>query len=909
MIVAVVAVAVGGVCIALLYGTAVSREREHLAEAVVQVADQIDPGHLDATALDLLPDLGDEGWAAVVSSGGDGLLILAQHGRSAGLLGDNNGMVPVWLGRVIAGEAGTAVDTDATGVEVLVAFAPSPNGPFAVIAAVDLWQVRAPFVRSAFYAVIIAGLLITLGIFVFQVLGEPLVIRLHAGESRFRELFDTMRSGAVIFDAIDDRGESFVVREVNRAAERIEGFQREELVGRMALEAFPAFAQAGLTDVLVRVWRTGEAERLPVRHYADERSSGWRDTYVFRLESGEVVTLYDDVSEQKKAEHHLRDSEARWRSIIALQAEAIVIVDGEDRIRFVNQAAETLFGLGSDSLIGEPFGFPIVVGDVAEIELIKPGGGVAYAEMQAIPMRWEGENQFLLFIRDISAHRRAEGDLRKLFQAIEQSPVSVVITDRDGRIEYVNPKFTEATGYTYAEVNGKNPRILKSGLTAASTYADLWTTISAGKVWTGELQNRKKSGDLFWELASIAPVRDVRGKVTHYVAVKEDITERKATEERLRSAQKMKAVGELTGGIAHDFNNLLAIILGNLQLLDEEMNADDECRELIADAIWSVERGSELTTRLLAFARRQHLNPKVTDVNVVIREMTDLLRRTLGEHIEVHETLMPELWPTMIDRGQLENALVNLVVNARDAMPAGGKVMLTTSNVVVESPPESQDSGPQPGGYVLIDVADTGCGMAPDVAERIFEPFFTTKTFGKGSGLGLSMVYGFVSQSGGHIAVESAPDAGTTMRIYLPQAQAPAREVRATPTVGQQSDHGRAVVLVVEDDERMRRAAVRGLRRGGYEVVEAATAEDALARLKELPDLDLLFTDVILADGMDGCELARVVVGERPATRVLLTSGYPSDAAGLNLAEEGYAFLHKPYRREALLDMVHDVLA
>ncbi|MGB7949146.1 MAG: PAS domain S-box protein, partial [Candidatus Binatia bacterium] len=476
-----------------------------------------------------------------------------------------------------------------------------------------------------------------------------------------------------------------------------------------------------------------------------------------------------DISERKRAEKDLRASEARLRTIIEMQSIAIMIVDAQHAVTFANKAAENLFRQQSRDLMGAPFGFPVVEGDVGEIEIVRSGHALAVAEMQVFPMKWEGKKQFLISLRDVTAHRRAEGELRKLFQAIEQSPASVVITDVNGRIEYVNPKFTETTGYTYAEAAGKNPGILKSGHTDSSEYKQLWDTISSGNVWRGEFHNKKKNGELFWELASIAPVRDVRGKVTHYVAVKEDITDRKATEQRLRQAQKMEVVGQLTGGIAHDFNNLLAIILGNLQLLEENQNLDQESRDLVSDAVWSAERAAELTHRLLAFARRQRLTPEVTDLNHVVGEMTVLLRRTMGDAISIREELAPGLWTAMVDRGQLENALLNLVVNARDAMPRGGVLTIVTGNAPLRGEVSGEAPELAPGDYVMLAVRDTGTGMPPDVVSRIFEPFFTTKEFGKGSGLGLSMVYGWVRQSGGHVLVNSEVDHGTMIRLYLPR--------------------------------------------------------------------------------------------------------------------------------------------
>lgn len=810
--------------------------------------------------------------------------------------------------RALARESGVYAGRDHRGVNVLAAYEPLPEFESALVAKIDLREVRAPFMRAGSVVASIAVMMIGFGVYLFFTISDPIMARIREGETRFRELFDNMRSGAVVVEA-SSRGQHFVIKDLNRAAERIDGLRRETVVGKQLDEALPPVLRNGLCEVVARVWRTSQPEHLPVRLVNENKEATWREQYIYRLPSREVVILYDDISVQKRAEQLLRDSEARWRSIIEMQSVATLIVDRENVIRFVNRAAETLFGHASGKLIGAPFGFPIVEADVAEIEIVRANGSIAYAEMQSIPLPWGEEQRFLLFIRDVSAHRRAEGDLRKLFQAIEQSPVSVVITDIHGKIEYVNPKFSETTGYTYPEVVGKNPGLLKSGHTSVSDYAALWKTIGAGQVWRGEFQNRKKNGHLFWEMASIAPVRDVHGKVTHYVCVKEDITERKETEEQLRQAHKMEAIGQLTGGIAHDFNNLLAIILGNLQLLEEEMADDDDKKELIADAMWSAERGAELINRLLAFAKRQRLNPKITDLNHVVREMTDILRRTLGERIEIREILAPMLAKTMIDRGQLENVLLNLTVNARDAMPKGGVLTIITENVRVAVENAAEYQGVKPGDYAVISVKDTGVGMPADVRERIFEPFFTTKGFGKGSGLGLSMVYGFVSQSGGHSTVDSKVGRGTTIKLYLPKAeQAEVQKDAASPLnitkVGKQS------VLFVEADDRLRKSGVAVLRSKKYRVSEAGDATEALRRLDDMQQLDLLITNVVLPGGMDGQQLAEEVCRRRRHTRLLFTV---DGAIEPHLDHENLrtviSVLHKPYLRHALVEKVHEIFS
>ncbi len=783
---------------------------------------------------------------------------------------------------------------------------------FFIVAAIILAITAAscsPLIATVEEAAVIALIVIVAVTVLFVTVNTRTRRKLREAEHRFRDLFENVRSGAAIARAVGD-GEDFVLTDFNRSAERIEGTPRQDIVGRKISEVLPGPYHVRMLEVFRRVWRTGQPEHVPPSQPEAGHLSAWRESYVYRLPSGEVVSLFDDVTDRKLADEALKESEARWRLIIEAHAQAIVIVDQRHEIRFVNKAAEALFAHSAQDLIGAPFGFPLVQGDVAEIEIIRSGRGLAYGEMRAIPIRWSGQDNFLLFIQDVSAHKRAEGDLRKLFQAIEQSPASVMITDIEGRIEYVNPKFTETTGYTYPEVVGKRPGFLKSGQTSSQEYLELWKVISGGQVWRGEFSNRRKNGELFWELASIAPVRDGRGKITHYVAVKEDISDRKATEERLRHAQRMETIGQLTGGIAHDFNNLLAIIIGNLQLLEERSGQDPEGRELIADAIWSAERGAQLTHRLLAFARRQRLNPRAFDLNHIVKEMTGLLRRTLGERIEIREDLAPGVGQTMIDRGQLESALLNLVVNARDAMPAGGVLTIATHTVALPLDLPAKGEEVTPGEYVVLTVTDTGVGMPPDVLDHVFEPFFTTKKFGEGSGLGLSMVYGFVRQSGGTITIESQPGHGTVVRIYLPRALTTPDEEDAR--IGE-NDEDRAtrgeVILVVEDDPRVRKTATSILRRDGYTVIEAGNAGEALQAVDRLPRIDLLFTDIVLANSINGSELAHQVLCRRPNTRVLLTSGHAEQIPAVeSMIAAGVDLLPKPYHRDELTSRVRALL-
>ena len=499
-----------------------------------------------------------------------------------------------------------------------------------------------------------------------------------------------------------------------------------------------------------------------------------------------VVSMAADVTDRKEGEAALRESEIRMRALLDASQDEILLVSIRGEVLAINKAAQRRLAkrMGGSNPVGTHLDGLLPQDQVEQrmalVRQVASTATLAHWEVQ-IRSRWfefwfypvllpdKPVSEVAVYAREITEQRKSQADLSKLFQAIQQSPMSVVITDRDGNIEYVNPEFTKVTGYTLAEAVGQNPHILKSGHTPPERYVELWSTITSGGVWRGEFHNKKKNGELFWELASIAPVKDGE-KITNFVAVKEDITERREMEEQLRQSQKMQAVGQLTGGIAHDFNNLLAIVMGNLQLLQERVSGDAKAREYLDDAIWSAERGGELTHRLLAFARKQPLKPAVIDLNDVVRGMTDLLRRTLGASIRIEESLGPDLWKAFADRGELENALVNLAVNARDAMRSAGTLTLETRNAVLDEDYAEQYEEVTPGEYVLLAIADTGTGMSPEIMQRAFEPFFTTKEVGQGSGLGLSMVYGFVKQTGGHVSIYSRVGHGTSVKLYLPRA-------------------------------------------------------------------------------------------------------------------------------------------
>jgi len=407
---------------------------------------------------------------------------------------------------------------------------------------------------------------------------------------------------------------------------------------------------------------------------------------------------------------------------------------------------------------------------------------------------------------------------------------------------------------------------------------------------------------------SIKPVRDENAEVELLIAEGRDISELKLIEEQLHQSQKLQAIGELTGGIAHDFNNLLMIISGNIDLLRRHFDGDEKALRFINSVDDASARGAELTNRLLAFSRRQALEPKSVRVDELVLGMEDMLRRSLGESVDISLTFPSELWPSMVDPGQLETALLNLVINSGHAMPNGGKLTIEAANITLEEEYATAHEEVVAGDYVVLSISDTGSGIPADIIGRIFEPFFTTKTEGKGTGLGLSMVFGFIKQSGGHVQIYSELGQGTTVRLYIPRTEADLA-VNALAAGGEEELTGREAVLVVEDNDFVRDVAVIFLEEAGYRVYQALDAPEALRMLGELPRIDLLFTDVVLPKGMHGAELASAVKTRWPDTRVLYTTGYSENAIlHRGKLDSGVQLISKPYQRLDLLRKVREVL-
>jgi PAS domain S-box-containing protein len=501
----------------------------------------------------------------------------------------------------------------------------------------------------------------------------------------------------------------------------------------------------------------------------------------------------------------------------------------------------------------------------------------------------------------------ASAERVRLAAAVDQAAEMIVMMDRAGKITYANPAFTRMTGFAAADAIGRDAQFLREGTANPGLLAEARATWERGQVWGGRLRYRRRDGSTVDVDLTVSPLRDGSGAVVGSIEVARDISRETALEAQLAEAQRMEAVGRLAGGIAHDFNNILTAISGFGQLASAQVASGSPVAEDIAEIRKASDRAAALTRALLAFSRRQVMQPSVLRLNEVVSDVSPMLARVIGEDVELVIRSAPELTCTLADRGQLEQVVMNLVVNARDAMPDGGRLTIETANVDLDAEYVRTHVGAAAGPHVMLAVSDTGVGMTTEVMEHAFEPFFTTKSHDKGTGLGLSTVIGIVQQSGGTIDVHSEPGLGTAFKIYLPRVE-PQREPVPTAVPHSDSARGNETILVAEDERAVRHFVERVLTAAGYRVLTAANGEEALALARTLEHVDLLFTDMVMP-GMRGPELAKELAAERPGLRTIYASGYTDDAMFRNQAAEGPPpYVAKPFTAEALLARVREVL-
>lgn len=651
-----------------------------------------------------------------------------------------------------------------------------------------------------------------------------------------------------------------------------------------------------------------------------------RQSVIAQTVAERTQELKTAMAELASANQALQNSEERYKKLLDLFPDA-VIIGRKQAITVANKAAVELFGVASaDELIGRRLSELIHVEDresaeelteymyrneahlpLHEARICRSDGSVMDVDIAASSFRESGTAIVQAVLRDITLRKKAEADHARLIESVEQVGESVVITDREGRIVYVNPAFERITGYTEAEALGKNPRVLNSGQQPKEFYEQMWAALLRGETWVGKFINRRKDGTLFHEEATISPIRDKTGEVINYVAVKRDVTRNVQMQEQLNQAQKMEAIGQLAGGIAHDFNNILMVITGCAEMLQLPTETETS-RNRHAEQILAVsKRASDLTRQLLAFSRKQMVSNQVISLNALVEETMQMLRRLIGENIDISFRPIGEPGRVLADSGQIVQVLMNLCVNARDAMPCGGLLSIETAIVNVDD--DFIYSHPEftPGQYVMLSVADTGNGMTQEVLTRIFEPFFSTKGLGRGTGLGLATVYGIIKQSSGQILVSSESGHGTCFQCYFPRVTEPEGTMLSRPSAELQC--GGETILLVEDEPQLREIVREFLIDCGYVVLQAENGVEAMKLAGAYNQrIDLLITDVVMPK-MGGRDLHEKLITQRPYIKTLYMSGHIDDSALRNeLQTANIVLLQKPFSLLALANKLRDVL-
>lgn len=655
-------------------------------------------------------------------------------------------------------------------------------------------------------------------------------------------------------------------------------------------------------------------------------------------EQAGAVVMHMDITARKRAEEALAKSEQDFRELVQNMPIALVEHGPDTAVLFANQMASRLLGLSLDQMLGKTAtdptwhftgedGTPMPLADYPVNRTLQAAHGTVSNLILGIQRPGQEEKTWVLCngqsfrsedgniqkvvvtFTDQTERRRIESANAQLATAVEQSADSIIITDANGIIVYVNRAFEKISGYTHPEVLGRPPSILKSGKHDADFYRQMWDTLKSGAAWQGHILNLGKHGKLYEVEATISPVRDASGALVNFVAAQRDVTREQQLEAQFRQSQKMEAFGQLAGGVAHDFNNILAVIQMQAEILKSESNLSLRQLGFARDIEKAAQRAADLTRQLLLFSRKQIMQPHHLLLKEAVDGMTKILKRTLGEQFELRFHLASEPIVVHADPGMIDQILLNLVVNARDAMPRGGKIVIETSAVELDEASAAQTIHARPGAFACLSVSDTGCGIPHEILPRIFEPFFTTKEVGRGTGLGLATVFGIVQQHRGWINVYSEVGRGTTFRIYLPRMDQvsdikPTRQSRP-PMAGHDE-----TLLLVEDDPDVRAALCFALLQLGYRVLEAANSEEALTLWNQhRGEIRLLLTDLVMPGKMTGVELARQLVQQKPQLRVIYTSGYSAEVAGKELVlEEGVNFLSKPFKSNQLAQTIRDQL-
>jgi len=681
---------------------------------------------------------------------------------------------------------------------------------------------------------------------------------------------------------------------------------------------------------LARHW----AGKTPV--YLSEHRLRMKDgTYKWVLDRGQIISrtpdgqprrmigTHTDITARKDAEARSIDDLAMMQAVLHSSPVGILSYAADGRAVIANEAAAKMVGTDVAWLLRQNFrkleswrnsGLlaaaeqALATGEEVTLHgpLVTTFGRSLWIEAHFVPFSYKGEQHLLFIMGDETGSHFAQENLRLMETAVRAAPLGWVVTDPAGTIEWVNPGFTALTGYTAEEAVGRNPRVLKSGRHAPEFYANMWATIKRGEVWSGEMFNQRKDGGLYHEFMTIAPIRDEANVIRHYVAIKQDMTERKALEKQLARAQRLESIGMLASGIAHDLNNIFAPILLSLELLKLKYPTAD-ARKTLEMIEGAGQRGAGIVRQVLTFARgidgeRTPVQPKY-----IVKEAAQILSETLPRNIRIETEVAQDLPPVMGDATQLHQVLLNLAINARDAMPAGGRLVLGAKTVQVDAARALHNPPLKPGLCVALTVSDTGSGIPPEVLEHIFEPFYTTKPLGKGTGLGLSTVYGILRSHGGAAEVATKLGVGTVFTVLLPALATPAGKVDSRPPMDTPLDGAGRRVLAVDDEEPIRLITLHTLQRHGFAVEVANDGAEALAIFRGDPSRFAIVITDLMMPRMNGRKLAQEIRRLAPSLPIIASSGLSEESAEPGGGESSLTalgvrtLLRKPYTEAELL--------
>jgi len=747
---------------------------------------------------------------------------------------------------------------------------------------------------------------------------------LHESQLRYRAAVEQSNEGITIAD-VDGQ---YIM--VNRAFCRMTGYSESELLSMKVIQLMPKRSSLKLFTRVVEQNASGQRE---VELMRKDGSTFIALITGSSLEVGSrhyVHGLIQDITERKRAEEALRESEERFHSMFEMHDAVMLLIEPvSGEINDANPAAERFYGYSVNELRGMC---------IQDINMMSAGevaaersrasqseknsfvfahrlanGTVRSVEVHSSPIILDGKPRLFSIIHDITERREAEKQLRKLSLAIEQSPASIVITDTQGNIEYVNPKFTQVTGYTMDEALGKRPSILKSGETSQEEYRRLWQAITAGNDWRGEFHNKKKNGELFWEIASISPVKDQNGVITNFLAVKEDITDRKRSEEALRHAQKLEGIGTLAGGIAHDFNNLLNAIMGQSSLALGRLPKESSAGNNIAKALKAAERAADLTRQLLAYSGKGKFLTDDFDLNRLVKENAQLLEVSIPKSAHLRYDLDPSALCMRGDVGQIQQVVMNLIINAGEALDTNsGFITVRTRHIDITSNGKEYckytNISIPPGPYVSFQVNDTGHGIKPELLARIFDPFFTTKFTGRG--LGLAAVLGIIRGHRGGVRIHSESGKGTEFEVIFPMVQqlsmTKVQDVTQVPALNGEGK----TILVIDDEPSVLELLTDVFADANFTVLKALDPVEGIELYRRHREsIHLVVLDYSMP-GMDGRTAFHELIKINSDVKVLLCSGYTEEEIRSAFGDvPPHSFIQKPYKPSMLMEKASKILA